>query len=83
MALDHPDRVLKLAVLDIIPTGEAFRRANMNFGRSYGYLGGAGCQQSPQESRCDLFKIVRPLEYRHVLPQVAFVDPSKRSQKIA
>ena len=26
MALDHPDRVRKLAVLDIIPTYEAFRR---------------------------------------------------------
>jgi haloacetate dehalogenase len=32
MALDHPDRVLKLATLDIIPTGEAFRRADMAFG---------------------------------------------------
>ena len=28
MALDHPDRVLKLAVLDIIPTADAFRRAD-------------------------------------------------------
>jgi haloacetate dehalogenase len=35
MALDHPDRVTKLAVLDIIPTGEAFRRANMAFGLGY------------------------------------------------
>ena len=35
MALDHPERVLKLAVLDIIPTGEAFRRANMEFGLGY------------------------------------------------
>jgi len=32
LALDHPQRVLKLAVLDIVPTGEAFRRANMEFG---------------------------------------------------
>jgi haloacetate dehalogenase len=32
MALDHPDRVEKLAVLDIVPTGEAFRRADMSFG---------------------------------------------------
>jgi len=31
MALDHPGRVQKLAVLDIIPTGEAFRRADMAF----------------------------------------------------
>ena len=29
LALDHPERVSKLAVLDIIPTGEAFRRSNM------------------------------------------------------
>lgn len=31
LALDHPDRVQKLAVLDIIPTGDAFRRTNMAF----------------------------------------------------
>jgi haloacetate dehalogenase len=35
MALDHPDCVVKLAVLDIIPTGEAFRRADMVFGLGY------------------------------------------------
>ena len=35
MALDHPDRVRKLAVLDIIPTYEAFRRADMAFGLGY------------------------------------------------
>jgi haloacetate dehalogenase len=31
MALDHPERVRALAVLDIIPTGEAWRRADMAF----------------------------------------------------
>ena len=35
LALDHPERVRKLAVLDIIPTGEAFRRADMDFGLGY------------------------------------------------
>jgi haloacetate dehalogenase len=35
MTLDHPERVLKLAVLDVIPTGEAFRRADMRFGLGY------------------------------------------------
>lgn len=35
MALDHPERVRKLAVLDIVPTGEAFRRADMAFGLGY------------------------------------------------
>ena len=35
MALDHPQRVLKLAVLDIVPTGEAFRRADMAFGLAF------------------------------------------------
>ena len=35
LALDHPECVLKLAVLDIIPTGEAFARADMKFGLSY------------------------------------------------
>lgn len=35
LALDHPGRVEALAVLDIIPTGEAFRRTNMAFGMGY------------------------------------------------
>jgi haloacetate dehalogenase len=35
MALDHPERVRKLAVLDIVPTGETFRRADMAFGLGY------------------------------------------------
>jgi len=35
LALDHPGRVLKLAVLDIIPTGEIWRRADMKFGLGY------------------------------------------------
>jgi haloacetate dehalogenase len=35
MALDHPERVRKVAVLDIIPTGEAFRRTDMSFAMGY------------------------------------------------
>jgi haloacetate dehalogenase len=35
MALDHPDNVERLAVLDIIPTGEAFRRADDRFALGY------------------------------------------------
>jgi haloacetate dehalogenase len=35
LALDQPERVQKLAVLDIILTGEAFRRADMAFGLGY------------------------------------------------
>lgn len=35
MSLDHPECVARLAVLDIIPTGEAFRRADMAFGLGY------------------------------------------------
>ncbi len=35
MALDHPDRVLRLAVLDIIPTAEHFRRADRSFALGY------------------------------------------------
>src|SRR5919204_3675618 len=35
LALDQPERVLRLAVLDIIPTGEAFRRADMEFGMGF------------------------------------------------
>jgi len=35
MALDHPGVVAKLAVLDIVPTWEAFSRAGMSFGMGY------------------------------------------------
>lgn len=35
LALDHPERVARLAVLDIVPTGEAFRRADMNLALNY------------------------------------------------
>jgi haloacetate dehalogenase len=35
LALDYPDQIAKLAVLDIIPTGEAFRRADAAFGLGY------------------------------------------------
>jgi haloacetate dehalogenase len=35
MALDHPDRVERLAVLDVVPTGEVWRRADGNFARGY------------------------------------------------
>jgi len=35
MALDQPDSVERLAVLDIIPTGEAFRRADTRFALGY------------------------------------------------
>jgi haloacetate dehalogenase len=31
MALDHPEAVRRLAVLDIVPTGDVFRRADMDF----------------------------------------------------
>ena len=32
LALDHPDAVARLAILDILPTGEHFRRADYAFG---------------------------------------------------
>lgn len=35
MALDHPEVVKRLAVLDIVPTWEAFSRAGMSFGLGY------------------------------------------------
>ena len=35
LALDHPDRVTKLAVLDIVPTLEHFERADMAFALGY------------------------------------------------
>src|SRR5215204_3130686 len=35
MALDHPDRVQKLATIDIAPTGEMYRRTDMAFALGY------------------------------------------------
>ncbi|HEX3468725.1 MAG TPA: alpha/beta hydrolase [Candidatus Elarobacter sp.] len=35
LALDHPERVRRIATLDILPTGEHFRRADMKFGLGY------------------------------------------------
>ena len=35
LALDHPERVLRLAVLDIVPTIEHFERADMAFAMGY------------------------------------------------
>ena len=35
LALDHPERVEKLAVLDIVPTLEHFERADMSFAMGY------------------------------------------------
>src|SRR3712207_985617 len=35
MALDHPERVERLAVLDIVPTGEVWGRADRDFARGY------------------------------------------------
>jgi haloacetate dehalogenase len=35
MALDHPERVEKLAVLDILPTYEHYRRTDMRFAMGY------------------------------------------------
>ncbi len=35
LALDHPDGVERLAVLDVIPTGEALRRADIRFALAF------------------------------------------------
>jgi haloacetate dehalogenase len=35
MALDHPPRISRLAVLDIVPTSEAFRHADARFALAY------------------------------------------------
>jgi haloacetate dehalogenase len=35
MALDHPQRVERLTVIDIVPTGEVWRRADRSFARGY------------------------------------------------
>jgi haloacetate dehalogenase len=46
LALDHPARVERLAVLDIVPTGDAFRLADMRFALAYWhwfFLAQPGC----------------------------------------
>ncbi len=35
MALDHPQHIERIAVLDIIPTGEAFQRADAKLALAY------------------------------------------------
>ena len=35
LALDHPERVSRLAVIDVVPTGEVYLRANREFGLGY------------------------------------------------
>src|SRR4051794_38631436 len=35
MALDHPERVERLAVLDIVPTGDVWRMADARFAQGY------------------------------------------------
>jgi haloacetate dehalogenase len=35
MALDHPDRVERITVMDIVPTGEVWRRADRTFATGY------------------------------------------------
>ena len=35
MALDHPERILALSVLDILPTAEHFERTDMAFAMGY------------------------------------------------
>jgi haloacetate dehalogenase len=35
MALDHPDRIERVALLDVIPTGEALRRADVRFALAF------------------------------------------------
>ncbi len=39
MALDHPDRVERLAVMDIVPTGEIWARADATFALGYWHWG--------------------------------------------
>jgi haloacetate dehalogenase len=35
MALDHPERVERLAVLDIVPTGAVYARTDMSLALGY------------------------------------------------
>lgn len=50
MALDHPDRVSALAVLDIVPTAEVWRRADAGLAIAYWHWGFLA-QQAPLPER--------------------------------
>jgi haloacetate dehalogenase len=50
MALDHPEHIERLAVLDIIPTGEAFRRADHRFALAF-WPWSLLCQPQPLPER--------------------------------
>lgn len=50
MALDHPDRVAKLAVLDIVPTGEVLDRADARLATSF-WPWSLLCQPAPLPER--------------------------------
>ena len=50
MALDHPDAVTRLAVLDIVPTGEIWRRADDVFASGYWHWAFL-CQPAPLPER--------------------------------
>ena len=47
MALDHPDRVSAVAVLDVVPTGEVWSRADAQLALLYWHWG-----SSPSRHRC-------------------------------
>ena len=54
LALDHPDRVERLAVLDIVPTAEAWGRADARLyriRRSAGQVNPHPCPYGPRASR--------------------------------
>jgi hypothetical protein len=44
MALDHPTVVARIAVLDVVPTGEVWRRADGDFARGYWHCGSSPCR---------------------------------------
>ena len=81
MALDHPARVLKLATLDVIPTGEAFRRINQEFALGYWHWFFLAAPNPLPENRIganpedfyfpnrDLFDPAALAEYRRVVRQ--------------
>jgi len=52
MALDYPERVIRLAVLDIVPTWEAFSRADMAFGLGYRHCDSSCSALRPAGAPC-------------------------------
>ncbi len=67
MALDHPDTVTRLAVLDIVPTSDAFGRADMDFSLGFWLRSFLAAPEPVPEVHavCEQYRAAATLDYQH------------------